>query len=381
MIEKKKILAITYYGRSGFVFFQSLFDDHPDCFTIPGTYISGFGEWFGKEKKDSKYISEKFCDEFPFLFDPHKKSKAFIPLHSCGSSPGIDLNFIKMGENKNESIYINENSFKTYLSLELKDLKEVNCLDFFFAINKAYALCLNKKWDKIKYIIFQLHSLVARRAYFLKEADVKIIQMIREPTQSCLSHLEHSINRVNRGSTNCKLKELLTTLNGYDINRELSNYFSSDFFKNKTRAFKLENLHLNSFFEMKKVCEWLKISWHDSLLKSTFDGKQFHNLRGATQVSGFNKVINAKKHENFVNELDRARLQLLFKQLYINWQYKIVNLKPNIMQWFKKFKLEEDDNFIDKIKNRIFMIKIFLKNIPFLRKFFFKKERIIAKLL
>ena len=96
-----KVLAITFYGRSGSVFFQSLFDGHPECITIPGCYISGYGEWFSQlESYDKSYVVEKFCNDYQVLFDPTHISEQ--PSPCCGYRPGLDVNFHRMGVNKDE---------------------------------------------------------------------------------------------------------------------------------------------------------------------------------------------------------------------------------------------------------------------------------------
>ena len=53
------------------------------------------------------------------------------------------------------------------------------------------------------------------------------------------------------------------------------------------------------------------------LLKSTFNGKIWHNLKGSDQVQGFNKKIISKKHEDILNALTIIPATFIGKQKLI----------------------------------------------------------------
>lgn len=105
----------------------------------------------------------------------------------------------------------------------------------------------------------------------------------------------------------------------------------------RSKAVRLEDIHLNFHKTFNKICLWLDINWNDSLTKSTFMDFLWGNRKGSIQISGLNTIIINQKHDEFLNSLDKLRINLLtlkerkhFK--YINKeQYKNELMKMLIM--------------------------------------------------
>ncbi|EQA61052.1 sulfotransferase domain-containing protein [Leptospira alexanderi] len=362
MEKLNNVLAICFYGRSGSVFFQSLFDGHPECVTIPGSYISGYQDWFDDlTSLGTSAVIENFCKTFRVLFDPYYISD--VPLPCCGKQPGLDCNFHKMGERQDEIIAIDEREFKDHLySFTKEDLLQ-SSVSFFKALHFAYASCKKMDLTKIKLIVFALHSPILRRAQFLLEMNTKIIHMIREPLQSALSLYKQ--NNSTQG-----ISEILNIL---------SLYSPMENFENVTYAVKLEDLHTSPEKVMKNVAQFLNISWNNILLESSFGGKKWWNLSGTDNISGFNNIIIGKKYENYVTERDKDKFAFIFKKLYELWGYD--RKKHLFLNIFSDYKFESNLPFGLKVKNKFLLIKFILVHSNFVRFFFGKKKLKVLRLL
>ena len=361
---KRKVLAITFFGRSGSVFFQSLLDNHPNCITIPGCYIMSFQEWFDnlKEKKN-EYVINKFCNDFQVLFDPTYINEN--PRYGLQGDVGLAHNFHKVGDKKNEKILVDKKKFILFLRNELKYKRNIEIEELFEAIHVAYAHSLGIKLKKEDWIVFQLHSPVLSRASFLKNFNTKIISVIREPVQTSLSVIKHF-----QQYKDFKNKNLLPTFIHSLINaRPLSG------FEDVTRSIRLEDLHMKSKETMKLVLDWMGLSWHDNVLFSTFQGKLWHNLAGADKVQGFNKVIINKKHNDLINDYDRAFFVFYFQNLYKVWGYSYSS--KSMLGFFTPFKMEKNNSFFEIIYNRVLLIKYYVKNLNLLRILFKKPYKVV----
>jgi len=360
---KRKVLAITYYGRSGSVFLQSLLDNHPNCITIPGCYIMGIQEWFNKlENNNNNFVINKFCNDYKVFFDPKYINKE--PSSTMSKDIGLAHNFHKVGKNQNEKILVDKKKFIFSLKNELNNKKHIKITDLFEAIHVAYAYCLEKKIDNNDWIIFQLHSSTLSRAVFLKQFNTKIIPIIRDPIKSGLSLIKNKF-KSSHGENKKLLQFFVNTLN---------NAKPLIGFEEVTQSIKLEDLHLESKKTMQIVLDWMELPWHDNVLISTFNGKLWYNLADTDHVQGFNKVIINKQHDDLADNYDKAFFTLYFNRLYNEWGYS--SSGKSILGFFKPFKMEKDNNIFEIISNRFFLIKNYILNLNFLRIIFRKPYRV-----
>jgi len=346
------VLAICYYGRSGSVFVQSLFDGHPECVTIPGTYIMGYQEWFdGLDSFVTDNVIDEFCGQYGVLFDPLFISEK--PLPGCGVSPGIDLNFHQMGPGQNESLSVDKNDFMRALKGYCGDLPIQSAQSFFIALHMAYASAVGMDMDRLKCIVYALHTPALFRARFLSSMNVKILHVIRDPIQTAFSLYKHYVGR----GVEFGLMDILNTI---------SLYSPISGFDNVSYAVKLEDVHTDSLATLQRITDLIGVSWDDSLLLSTFGGKKWWNLKGTESVSGFNRVIISKTHEDALSENDRRKLQYVFRSLYKKWHYPNSGLK--MCNIFAGYDVESHDSMVRKISSRVLIIKVLLKQNCFLCK-------------
>lgn len=354
-----KVLAICYYGRSGSVFFQSLFDGHPECVTTPGTYISGYQDWFNELKDlSTDAVIDNFCERYKVFFNPYYISDK--PLPCCGSSPGFDLNFHKMGELQNQEILIDESIFRENLKKYTKKESNQTDISFFVSLHFAYAQTRGIDVDQLKWIIFPLHSSLPARAKFLSSLDARIIHVIREPIQAAVSLHKHAAGKSPFG----------LGLNGIVVTMAFRRTLPG--FENVTTAVKLEDIHTQPEKTLRMICKFLGLTWDEALLKSTFGGKQWWNLQGTDNVTGFNKVIIGKKHEDAVSEKDRKKFQYLFRKVYRNWEYPHLGLR--VCNIFSLYKIEKNASIKDIISARYTILRTILSEIRFLRKLTGKRQ-------
>jgi hypothetical protein len=67
----ERVVAIFYYGRSGSVFLQSLFDSHPDVLTVPAEHLHDFYPfWSNVASLPAAAQVTAFCDRYDALFEP-----------------------------------------------------------------------------------------------------------------------------------------------------------------------------------------------------------------------------------------------------------------------------------------------------------------------
>ncbi|WMJ81317.1 hypothetical protein RBU49_03405 [Clostridium sp. MB40-C1] len=312
-----EIITISFYGRSGSLFLQSLLDSHPNILMLPGDYIRFYFNWWEYlERKfgnclDVDFIIKEFGNTFSFVFDARKSTNAF---EGWDGDFGVRLGFDTMGENQDEFLKIDKSIFNRELKNLLEDIFPIKSDDFFKAIHIAYFYGMGRVYDneQAPNIVYHTHvsDIDGPKELFKVFNEIKTICMIREPIQS----LGSLINTYRRAG-NISLDQMLYILNPFLHNGVTKRK------KESSCAIKLEDLHTNSKNTLKNICRFLNISWDDKLLESTFDGLEWWNAKGSQKVNGFNPNIVKRKHEDLFTEFDRERLKALLFKKYDAWEY------------------------------------------------------------
>lgn len=310
--DLNKVIAIHFYGRSGSVFLQSLLDGHPDILMIPA-YMSTFYDFLRSCNCNNVQtygeLIAKFVNEYEMIFDA-KSSKAM--------NAGRNHNFHRMGENRDRCLGISMGKFLRALDEIMKGESNISSRLFFQAIHLAYAYALGRSFDDIDkppIIVFQAHTPSPQYALNIVRdfPDTLFIHIVRNPVNTFGSHVKHYLQRgVN--DPNTFLGFLLPHLfyGGMPLIAE---------YQDRSFAIKLEDVHTRPRETLGKLCEVIGIEWNDCLMQSTFDGLKWWNVKGSEQVSGFNKKIISKKHEDLFSLFDRFRLSVLLASKYRNWKY------------------------------------------------------------
>ncbi|MFN0116869.1 MAG: sulfotransferase [Elusimicrobiota bacterium] len=298
MNQNLKIVAIVYHGRSGSFFLQSLLDNHPELFGIPGSYFGKYFSWFSNQNPNATYkeLIQKFTDNFSYFFDANDP----IP-----KSYGFD----QMGENKDQKIEISKVEFIQNLENAIKSFDRPNRREFFFAIHSAYALCLGENLDNKKAIVYHIHHPHPDfcRMLISDFPQTKFIHTTREPIQGLLSLFKHMYSgySVKNPRSYCVADIFWSMARGaYPMDL---NYIES------SRMLKLEGLHEKPKEVLLNLIKFLDIKWDDNLMESTFNGLKWWNLKAAIQVTGFNsQTTKAGRYSELTNFFDSYRYKILF---------------------------------------------------------------------
>lgn len=307
----ERVVAIVFYGRSGSYFMQSLLDWHPNVISMPPYLPPGFYEfWAQYGHLPGRELIDGFVDYYPVLFDARSQCKSPV----CGFDAGEVSGLTRMGPERNEHLGVDRTTFIRSLENIIGNEDRVSRKWFFQAIHVAYTEALGRQINPDPIIIFQLHTPAPSRALKLIEdfPDTLFLHVIRHPRQSLASHFAVYYKQGNLAEPTGVMSGIF--FGGVPILPE---------YKQHSRAVRLEDLHNHPRETLQKVCEWLGLPWDDMLMKSTFDGKQWWNVRGSAQISGFSKVTISNKYRKYITPLDKFRLDVLLAPKYQAWNYVI----------------------------------------------------------
>lgn len=306
----KQVVSVVHYGRAGSYFFASLLDFHPEVITFPSGIIMSYSSFF-EEVKDlpANVLIEEFLKTYKGLFDPEYLEEHFS-LH-------------KMGKNQDEVLTLDQNLFRDalihFLSYRIQSFQEerVPCDLFFRAIHLAFAECIGQRMETENPVIaFSQHIPAAYVGRFMLGhfEEIKFIHMVREPIQGWTSWYAVT-SREEKGCHDAFFRMLSKSCE-----------FGCPIFDSQSataRAIRLEDLKLKPKEVMETLCKWMKISWHDNLLESTFGGKLWNFTSTDKIVSGFDKSIISRKHKEHLTWYDKIRFKTILFHAYKAWGYPI----------------------------------------------------------
>ena len=171
------LILLTPHGRSGSFLMQSLFDQHPQVFSLPTVFE--YPEW--KFHNSTKECIKEFVNLYPGIFDM-RANYLGIPGKNVTSMFGKDgtENIII---SKERFIENTNNIFKSKLS------SGISRKDFIEGIHLAYSKTLGKDPKKIKYLLLHLHHYRTKCHSLALEdySNLKYIAMVRDPRENYIS--------------------------------------------------------------------------------------------------------------------------------------------------------------------------------------------------
>ena len=336
-----KVFAIQCYGPSGTTLLHSLMDEHPEIISMPLLYPIPiyylWDEYLDGKDKTPELIKKTIKENLPVLFDPNNS--------------GGDPSLLRMGENEDKIIKVDQENFFLNLNSYFSNKREITRKDFLLGVYIAYNKCYERDLDKIKYLCFPLHDQPKKHVEYLKYDfnDVKILHIIRNPVKSVASIIKH----INSNQQKFSLFKSLIHSAVSNIILELrehweeKNYrvygktpYQEDDSKVQSRYIRLEDIHLNREKVIKKITHWLNIKNNPILSRSTFMGLLWHNRTESIKVSGTSKKIVSQNQNKYINIIDEFRLKLLCR---------------NELEYFNYYKF----NFLDKF-NTCFILPILI---------------------
>ena len=317
--QLNQVLAILFYGRSGSFFLQSLLDGHPNLIALPPYLPQTYYEfWRAYGHLTASKLIDEFADYYATLFDARNPCKSPIP---GGPNTGENCGLVSMGPEQNEVLGVDRGKFMDSLKNIIGPEKTISRKFFYQAIHVAYTEALERPGvDPHPIMMVQLHAPHPERMREILEdfPETKFLQAIRQPLQTLGSIFESYYKD--------DPKESGLTMKGILLEADLS-FVKPECF----RAVRLEDLHQASRETLQKICRWLGIPWDDVLLKSTFDGKQWWNVKGGPRISGFSNKTMAKQHGSYITGFDRFRFNILLAEKYRIWNYSYAPWHLNIV--------------------------------------------------
>ena len=322
-----KIIAVQNYGPSGTLFLHSLFDNHPEVIQLPGLIgvhlLKTIETQFSQKNKRAADLAGVFLSVYSPLYCVDHLS----PDHGlqflgaeCDEHPCVD-------EVKFQEDYINYVKFlmiRDQLPAEIEPGQENKYIRVFFhAIYAAYAKGLGQDPSKKTVLVYPIHSGAPEQAIRMQEMfdECVFIHMIRHPINMMDSNVKYYqyTQKYHQSQLNIFTCSLSVTFQDYAPQMKyfyrMRSIYKYDRIENGPKvdefSVQLEKLHTEPEETMATIAKRCGIDWSDSLLQSTFGGRQWWNRPGLRQMSGFNPEMKINKKLQNYPAFDRWRLRVL----------------------------------------------------------------------
>ncbi len=336
---ESKVLCLLVSLRGGSKLFQSLLDDHPEVIGFPRTFrLTAFLGSINNQIDDAENISNAFIKKYPLFFD----GTLWKIVNKLDKAD-------QLGEKRKETFKVSQDKFKNAF-LELYNANKKNAKNLFVSLNCAFQIA-KKGYVPEKYIIlYHIHDIcfiddVEQCVSLFGVKNVKVLLTTRHPVGG-LNSVFHWME-----IQNC----LIPVFNNPKSYIKQSYIFTSELSKRikdvDMRINLLEVIRAYRKEVMESLCEWVGISWNDSLMKSTIMGRKW---LGNTQADKPDKIEELKwfKPSNWMEKKDL--------QIY-------VTLFPDRMKMFGPSQVESIGN-LRRLKFLIILptaveFKIFIKSL------------------
>lgn len=322
-----KYIILTGHRKSGTSLLHRLFDNHPELNVYPvdiSLLYAYYPIWTNKNFS-LKYLKKRFILVI-------KKSLAKVN----------NKKILKNGKKFNINTFINI-IFKNY---NLINLTEPGLI--IKAISNSYCdyLGLDKS---LPFVIKETSQTINFRKILEIIPKLSMVQIIRDPRDNYAAIKAGVKNYYKKNGEN-EMESLASLLNRarFDLElakREIENK-SNNFFVTR-----FEDLTKNPNTELKKITNFLKINFHENLLKPTFLGGKYsgnnHDGKKFNQISS----INVNRNKERIHKQEIQIIEAWLKDIMIYWGYncksnhvKNVSALNNFYSWYN-FKYFFKDSF------------------------------------
>lgn len=326
-----RLACIYFYGRSGSAFLQSLLDDHPQVITVAGVYLQGFYQfWLEYGAQPQPELVNQFCEIFSPMFRADRPSRRFGNGELVYG--GELLGLTHMGPDRELVLELDEERFRSELVALTSVFPVLTSRYFFQSVHAAYWLAQGRSLQGKEVIVFQSHfaPVRGRRDGINHRKSERLlldfpasyhIFTLRSPLATLGSYIIHALRPEHQGYFRT------TNIAGYLAPEILLGGESLDpSLQGASIGVKLEDLHADGASVMRALSAWLKLSWDDRLLSSTFHGVQWWNVAHSPVVSGFNQTVLTQKREQHFTAFDTFRLKVLLAPKFRAWNYALPSL-------------------------------------------------------
>ena len=326
--DLENVVALVGTGRSGSLFFHSLFDGHPDITTIPGPFFKGFfhpDTWNKlhqsfKAHDWRKLLIERFSHIYEILFDA--RSEKPVPGNPMGGILGLNAGLTTLGADRDRFLQLDRQAFSQNLLSLLNNFKMMDRVTFFKLIHIAYERTLGHT-DNKKVLLYHIHNPdFIEAAHFIKSFQKsRFIQIVREPVQSleswCISRLPANFRKDEYKTWDSAYQKVLEKRL-----HKLVSTFVTKFLSTRHPAFsylplktvRLEDVKKNNRDTMLDVARWMGIEEHESLYRPSFQG---HDYWGPTsnlspQIIGLDQASIKRRVGVLFSDKDVLIMNTLF---------------------------------------------------------------------
>jgi len=352
---KTPIVSLIGFGRSGSLFLHSLLDGHPQISTLPGYFFKG---WFNEKTwsilepdfNNVKWrinLAENICNLFePQFISRSTKNVIGTPVGET-ECIGKDKGFTQLGENKDESLDLDINKFKSRFIKKLSKYKTINHKECFKIIHDTFDCCYRKKLDNQlqKIIFYHIHNPEVNEQlnYLCAYPQTKILYLIRDPIKMIESWILDDLIILKKAKN---YWELYTSYrNIYDKVCYPFKFLYNGchtLFQSNSRVIRLEDIKRNPKKTLPKLLKWMGINEDESIYKSEFLNKKYSRPSYSfDKISGFDKSSIDVSKGRFFSSQDIFILETLL------WPF--LN--------FYGYTNKKEDQFVkdlDCIENKIF---------------------------
>jgi hypothetical protein len=306
-----RVLAIMAYGRAGSGLWASLFDSHPDVLTFPDCLLMDFFRfWERVGGRTAGHVHDAFVDHYSVAFDARQSNAAHISRFHVGQYLGLNA----LGDQRDQHLEVDRGLFAAALRARVDFDRQAARRTFFQAVHVAYAEALGRVVrDPI--IVFSLHvdlGTDARRLLDDFPATV-FMQTLRDPVKGLGSWFRHFAltNALHPRTALDALDMALTHGRPTTVPEQKARWF----------GVRLEDVHATPRETLERVCEWIGLPWHPTLMRSTVNGLKWWNEKNTQQISGFSTAITAQSFDEYIPVADQRRLAPVFAARRLAWGY------------------------------------------------------------
>jgi len=354
-------------GRTGSDFLQSLLDSHTEVLTFNGNLW--FYDFWGSaySLNTATPILSDIIDEF--IWKHIHRFKSFYDLNERKGELGV---------RGDQSFEVDIVEFKEYFLLLMTD-REVESKNILLAIYGAYNLFLGHDLMKKKVFFHHIHNQNRLPEYLQDFPNSKVICMTRDPRANFVSGvLHHRQCNPNTDNEQHLFYYLLRIIKDAYI---LDSYIDDC---NLSIVVRLEDLGKKCILE--SLCDWLDISFEETLMHSTWGKIQWGGDRLSSKPNteaGFSEKMLKNSWNEKLSFLDKYLLNFLLNNRLKNYNYEnsairiydflfipsLILLPLRFEQRFFSYSYIKENNWKTTKDNMLY----YLKRIVFLYYIFFRK--------
>jgi Sulfotransferase family len=301
-------IVMTLFGRCGSFFVHSLFDGHPLLSSIPGVAPTTILRMLTNNPQLALMPTQDLANWVTQAFDFYFNTAPFR------EKAGFD----RMGDNTDEVLSIDINTFQRYL---LESLIKREGMAFFSRLDEAMhdAFDLTVNGNTRPRIFFHAHPLSHEFARLLltEIPDHRQFLLLREPVEN----IESCVNAVPQMDS--KKKRRLPFFYGNVRDMVACQADSASILDDRSVAVRLEDIKAQPEVTLRALCEALALPFDSALLQSSFMGKAYSSVPTLRNphIKGFENPANAPQGYR-LSQKDRAFFATLFSGIRHWAEYK-----------------------------------------------------------